>query len=147
MSALSAEGRYNVPSAVREELNRLFSSGYCSEEGTMKTIADTFYGYDYLIDTHTAVANKVLNDYRASTGDDTTSVVVSTASPFKFCEAVLEALGQPNTGSGVMLIDALAEATGNAIPAPLVTLKTKKPRFDDSVATGGMKAAVMDFIR
>ena len=146
MSALSADGRYSVPGSVREELNRIFASGHCSEEDTAKTIGDTFRDFEYLIDTHTAVAYKVLNDYRAATGDETVSVVVSTASPFKFCQAVLEALGQPYTGSGVMLIDKLSEVTGCAVPAPLSGLKNKIPRFTDIVETGGMTKAVMDFI-
>jgi len=146
MSALSAEGCYEVPGFVRDELNRLFASGFCSEEDTKKTIADTFNKSDYLIDTHTAVAYKVLNDYRASTEDETTAVVVSTASPFKFCEAVLEALGEPHE-DGVNLIETLSEATGCAAPAPLAELKGKMPRFLDTVETNGMKAAVISFIR
>ena len=146
MSALAADGFYNVPEAAGAELKRIFASGQCSEEDTSKTIGDIFNRYGYLTDTHTAVAYKVLSDYRAITGDGTTAVVVSTASPFKFCESVLEALGLPHNSSGVELIDALSRATGVPVPAPLAELKSKSPRFCKLVATGGMKKAVLDFL-
>jgi len=146
MAALSAEGRYIVPDAMHTELCRIFHSGFCSEEDTMKTIKDTYERFGYLIDTHTAVAFKVLNDYRQATGDDKISVVVSTASPFKFCEAVLKALGHDYSNSGAELLDALSEVTGNTIPKPLIDLKNAAPRFTDSVSISEMKASVIDFI-
>jgi len=153
MNALSKEGRYTVPDTICDELNRIFHSGYCSEEDTMKTIKQTYNNSDYLIDTHTAVAYKVLDDYRESTGDDKSTVVVSTASPFKFCEAVLEALGYQDSYevessmSGVMLIDMLSKATGCAIPKPLIDLKLALPRFTGSTEINEMKTTVIDFIR
>jgi len=146
MTALSEEGRYIVPEAMHAELCRIFHSGFCSEEDTMKTIKDTYDNADYLIDTHTAVAYKVLNDYRQTTGDDSISVVVSTASPFKFCETVLKALGHDYSNKGAILVDTLSEVTGNTIPKPLVDLKFATPRFNDSVSVSAMKEAVIDFI-
>ena len=146
MSALSTDGRYSIPVSMRGELSRVFTCGRCSEADTKKTIGRTFNRYNYLIDTHTAVAYKVLDDYRAKTGYDTTAVVVSTASPYKFCEAVLEALDVPIEGSGAVLIDTLFEKTGFAVPAPLTKLKDQAPRFDETVAVSGMIAAVRRFI-
>ena len=55
MSALSDTGCYEVPGPIRVELGRVFASGFCSEEDTLKTIRDTFDKSGYLIDTHTAV--------------------------------------------------------------------------------------------
>ena len=100
MTALSSEGRYEIPDKARIEAIRVFTGGRCSEESTMNTIADVFSRYDYLIDTHTAVAYRVLSDYRDFTGDNAPSVVVSTASPFKFSESVLSALEGMGAVSG-----------------------------------------------
>jgi len=172
MSALAVDGCYAISDSIRRELNNVFASGRCSEEDTLKTIKSAFAEYDYLFDTHTAVAYKVLRDYRKETGDDSISVVVSTASPFKFCEAVLEALCKPagdcvsdidnvgcvsNSGefsgnvrgnvSGVGLIEVLSEKTGCKIPKPLTNLKGRGSRFNVSVAVSGMKEAVCDFVR
>ena len=146
MTSLTNAGRYEVPAIVKDETARLFEGGACSEEDTKRTIADTFAIYNYLIDTHTAVAYKVLNDYRERSHDDTPSVVVSTASPFKFCDSVLDALGLPSEAGGADLIDTLAERTGCVVPTPLATLRDKSPRFTECVAVDGMKKAVRDFL-
>ena len=146
MSDLSEKGYYAVSEQVRAELERVFASGYCSEDDTLKTIGDTFRKSGYLIDTHTAVAYKVLNDYREATGDETKSVVISTASPFKFNEAVLAALGQPHKGDGVKMLETLSEVSGCTIPAPLADLRSKRPRFNNTIAIEDMKKAVTDFL-
>ena len=147
MSALSSVGQFAVPSDARDEISRVFAAGRCSEEDTMKTISGMLEKHKYLIDTHTAVAYKVLGDYRTKTGDNTPSVIVSTASPFKFCDSVLKALGQQDAQGGAELLDKLSELSGCEVPIPLATLINKTPRFLDSVPPGGMKAAVVDFIR
>ena len=146
MSALGNKGRYEVPPEACGEAMRVFASGRCQEDETMATIAEAFNKHNYLIDTHTAVAYKVLADYRAETGDSATTVVVSTASPYKFCDSVLKALGKPPESDGVELLDILANTTGASIPGPLAALRTSKPRFTDVVPVRGMKDAVLEFI-
>ena len=146
MSALSAGGCYEVPPGVHENIKDIFASGFCSEEDTLKTIADTFNDSGYLIDTHTAVACKALKDYRKTTGDGSAAVVVSTASAFKFCESVLEALGQSYTTGGAALIDTLSEVTGCPVPAPLAGLGSLTPRFPGSIGAHDMRSAVTDFL-
>jgi threonine synthase len=118
----------------------------CSEDDTMRTISEVFNTYGYLIDTHTAVAYRALCEYRAGTDHITPAVVVSTASPFKFCESVLKAIGRPVPDGGSALLDELEEATGVSVPAPLKALKGSTPRFECSVTTDGMKDAVMRFL-
>ena len=146
MAGLAANGRYEIPASVRDEAGRVFTGGRCSEEETMKVIAETFNAHNYLIDTHTAVAYKVLLDYMKDTGDSRPSVVVSTASPYKFCSSVLNALGKPQTADGVELIDMLSEATATPVPAPLAALRTARPRFKKVVPVSGMKASVLEFL-
>ena len=146
MSALSKTGQYTVPGKVKDEIGRIFAGACCSEEDTKLTIAEVFGKHKYLIDTHTAVGYKVLSEYRSAAHDDTPAVVVSTASPFKFCENVLEALGIESNASGAALLSVLANATGCPIPEPLAALSGKEPRFTHSVAAGEMQNAVRDFL-
>ena len=174
MSALSGSGRYEITPAVRDEVGRIFGGGVCSEDDTMETLADMFDKHGYLIDTHTAVGYKVLEDYRAGSGDRTVSVVVSTASPFKFCDSVIGALSRRRTFSGMAepgvlaaasgalrradagddaegpgamrLVDLLSEITGRKVPAPLAGLRNKRPRFTGSVMPDCMKTAVLEFL-
>ena len=147
MKALSSSGVYEISQSVRAEINRIFAGGVCAEDETLKTIAGVYDRFGYLIDTHTAVAFKVMEDYRAASNDARPCVVVSTASPFKFCDSVIDALGRPRMGlSGVGLIGLLADVTGCDVPAPLSELSGKTPRFTGSVRPDGMKQAVREFM-
>ena len=148
MEALSEEGRYEIPAGMKNELGRLFAGGRCTEEETFSAIARVYNEHGYLIDTHTAVAYKVLGDYRDSGGDDAPAVVLSTASPYKFCDSVLEALGAGLEASvdSVGLVKTLEDYSGCPAPAPLADMGAKKPRFLGSVPIGGMKAAVREFL-
>ena len=84
MSQLAEYGSYRVDSSIRTKLKKEFSAGYCDDRQTKDMIARMWTERNYLIDPHTAVAFHVLEEYREETGDDTPTVVVSTASPFKF---------------------------------------------------------------
>ena len=122
-----------------------FDAGFCSDDEAKKEIREMFVQRGYLMDPHTADAYAVLKSRRA--GEDAfPTVVVSTASPFKFCDSVLDALGTKTDASGAELLDELSAATGRPAPRPLARLKEMKPRFDGCVSKGNMAAAVMDFI-
>ena len=105
------------------------------------------YGkYEYLIDPHTAVAVSALEQYRAETGDDTPCVVVSTASPFKFCDSVLGALGEKEIAPGLDALDQLSQKTGLPAPTPLASLRNKPVRFTQEVAKEHMEDAVLSML-
>jgi len=61
------------------------------EKKTLNVIKDVYNQYKYLIDPHTAVAYNAYKEYVKETKDNAPTVVVSTASPYKFPQAVLEA--------------------------------------------------------
>ncbi len=147
MEELGVTGRYEVSDEIMEGLRNAFAAGSCNDEETKGTIRDVFYNDGYLIDTHTAVAYNVLTKYREKTGDDSTpTVVVSTASPFKFCESVLDALGSPATTKGPELIETLERFTGVAAPVPLKALRGKTARFTDCVEPDDIVKKVRDFL-
>ena len=147
MTKLSAEGKYKVTDEVLSKIQNTFSCGCCGEEETKKAVATVWDKHHYLIDTHTAVAYSVLEKYREDTGDNTVSVVVSTASPYKFCGAVLEAIGGECSGSGLDMIDALENKTGVSAPAPLAHLKEKTARFTGCTEKCEMTNCVVNFIK
>ena len=88
-----------------------------------------------------------MNSYRAETGDNTPAVVVSTASPYKFCDSVLDALGDKSDLDGVALIDRLEEVSGSTAPNPLSSLKNKTPRFTDYTEKQDMISVVRNFLK
>ena len=147
MEKLGKEGRYEVSGAIKEALREQYWGGFCDEAGTAATIAEYQQKYGYLIDTHTAVAANVMEQYRHATGDKTLTVFVSTASPYKFCNHVLSAIGETPRGDGVELLDQLHEVSGVTVPRRLAALKGKVRRFDLTAEKTEMEQVVLDFLR
>ena len=147
MEQLSAQGRYEVSDAIRGQLQELYWGGFCDEAATAAAIADYYRNKGYLIDTHTAVAADVMRQYREATGDPTLTVFASTASPYKFCDHVLRAIGETPAGSGVELLDQLHTVSGVAVPKRLAALKDKTRRFDETVEKAQMDSVVLDFLK
>ncbi len=146
MQSLAEEGQYTVSPLVGRKLKDLFAAGFCDDAGTQRKIAAMWKERDYLIDPHTAVAFDVLDQYREITGDQTPAVVVSTASPYKFCDSVLGALGVTELAQGVDMIGQMEQLTGVVAPRPLADLKKKKPRFQDSVPKEQLVEQVMKML-
>ncbi|MBD5149073.1 MAG: threonine synthase [Oscillibacter sp.] len=146
MEQLAQTGRYEVTPGMKKRIQEVFYGGFCNEEETSATIAE-MYKNGYLIDTHTAVAAKVLADYRRESGDNTPAVFVSTASPYKFCDSVLSSIGQVPVENSVDRIEQMADCTGVAAPARLAALKGKAPRFDDVTEKNLMEEKVLQFLK
>ena len=147
MEALARDGRYEVSDAIKAALKAQYWGGFCGEEDTAATIGRYYQDYGYLIDTHTAVAANVMEQYRAATGDKTVTVFASTASPYKFCDHVLSAIGQTPAGKGLELLDQLHDVTGTPVPRRLAALKGKARRFDLTCEKAGMDGVVLDFLK
>ena len=143
MAQLSAQGRYQVGDKVLSHLQKLFSAYFCDDEETKRVIGRVYREQDYLIDPHTAVAFSALEQYRAETGDNTPCLVASTASPFKFSDSVLSALGESSIASGLDALDQLSQKTGLPAPAPLASLRDKPVRFTQAVEKDHMVDAVL----
>ena len=93
MKELSTKGSYEVTEKMREKLKD-FVGGWASDEETAQAIKNIYDNDDYLIDTHTAVACHVYNQYVSETNEMTKSIIVSTASPYKFADSVLRAINE-----------------------------------------------------
>ena len=146
MESLTRDGKYEVSNAIKAALKEAFWGGFCDEAGTAAAIGD-YYKNGYLIDTHTAVAASVMEQYRRENGDETVTVFVSTASPYKFCNHVLTAIGETPAGDGVELLDQLCGVTGVTVPRRLAALKGKERRFDLTCEKPGMDGVVLDFLK
>ena len=142
--SLAKEGKYEVTPEIKAKLAEEFAAGYCDDNETKATIKKIFDKYSYTLDTHSAVAVKVYEDYRQSTGDTTKTVIASTASPYKFSASVLEAMeGKPSSLDEFAMVDRLKELSGYEIPASLAELKTKERRFKDVITKEQQKDYVL----
>ncbi len=146
MEQLSRNGRYQVSDELRKKIQQNFAAGWCTDKQAAETIAKVFGSEGYLMDTHTAVAYTVLGEYRKETGDNTLSVVLSTASPYKFCASVLAALGITEIQDGTEVIHQLEEQTRTSAPLPLKSLAEKKVRFTQETETCNMPKVVLEML-
>lgn len=149
MEKLAAVGRYEVTGEIKVKIRDLFRAGCADDEETMQTIKKCMQEYDYTIDTHTAVGKAVYDKYVAETGDETKTVIASTASPFKFNQSVLAALCGNAAIVGKTefeLLDELAKVSGMKIPKSLAELKTKNRLFDIVCEKDEMRNIVNEFL-
>ena len=147
MKSLASDGRYEADSRIKEMISSDFTAGYCGDEETKEQIGETFRNKGYLLDTHTAVALRVLGDYRKRTGDVTPTICVSTASPYKFADSVLSALGAEVPPTGAAQIARLTERSGVPSPAPLRDIDSRELRFGGWVEQEDMQEAVDEFLK
>ena len=78
-----------------------------------------------MIDTHTAVAGAVYADYKEKSGDDTVTVIASTASPYKFARTVMTSIDPANKDKNDFeLIDLLNQISNVAIPQAIEDIRT-----------------------
>lgn len=141
---LSSEGKYEVSDDVKAKLQEEFCAGFCDDAQTKEAIHAVYEKYSYTCDTHTAVALKVYNDYKAATGDTTKTVIASTASPYKFSAAVLEALeGKTSDIDEYDKVDRIAELSKIPVPSALADLKNKPERFNDVIDKSDQKNYVL----
>ncbi len=128
---LSKDGTFTVSGEIKAKMNELFFGGCCDDEGTLKTINKYFDEYGYLIDTHTAVALNVYEQYLNATGDDRPTVIASTASPYKFANSVLTAVSDQKGENEFDTVRILSKVTSTEIPAPINALENATVRFKD----------------
>ncbi len=146
MDSLKTNGVYEIPHGAKQQLSELFYADYCDEEETGAAIRSTFEKYGYLIDTHTAVAQCVYEKYVRATGDDSVSVVVSTANPYKFTQDVLRCVTGERVEDAFEAANKLAQATGTSIPPQISELCEKPVMHDGCVDKNDLITAVRDFL-
>lgn len=146
--SLAKTGEFTVNGEILEKLGALFAAGSCDDRGTKETISRVFKEHNYLCDTHTAVGVSVYADYVSATGDSTPTVIASTASPYKFSKAVLEAVtnGKEPCGDEFSMVDELEKLTGTCAPEQLKNLKNATVRFDKVVKKEDMENAVYSLL-
>jgi threonine synthase len=124
MKQLSNEGWYRIPGEALDQLQELFYGEFADHKETSRAIGDAFKGHGYLMDPHSAVGYSVLQKYWEETGDTRPVVLASTASPFKFNRAVLEAVGRDTSNKDEFtLLAELSSLAGQPVPARLAELK------------------------
>jgi threonine synthase len=128
MDELKATGRYAIDRELKEKMASSFWADFSSDSETKRRIKNIYESHQYVIDTHTAVAWDVYEKYKQETGDKHPTIIISTASPFKFNTSVCEAIFGKDIledKNELELLTVLAEKTGLNIPVALTKLIEK----------------------
>lgn len=125
MKQLKVTGKYEITRGMLDNLG-CFYGGYADDIETRSTIKQVFNSCGYLIDPHTAVAYRVYRKYVEESGDSTKTIIVSTASPYKFTPAVMTSLDERYTGMDAFkLIDEMSRVSGTKIPDAIRGIQNK----------------------
>ncbi len=146
MSSLRSAGKYEITTEMKALLDG-FYGGYSTEKQTGETIKNLYDKTGYIIDTHTAVAAHVYNQYKADTKDETPTVIASTASPFKFTRAVMGAIDSAyESEEDFVLVDKLSDIGKVAVPNAIEEIRTAPVLHDTVVEVEDMCAEVKRFL-
>lgn len=135
MEDLKNEGIFEFDGDFHE-----FLCGYTTEEETKKTISKVFKEEGYLMDPHTGVAKNIVDKLGLQN-----TVILSTASPYKFSSSVLEAIGEEVSHDEFENINLLHKITGVKIPNEIKKLRDKKIIHNTKISKDEIEREVLKF--
>ena len=146
MSTLSGNGKYEITEEMKAQLADFYGN-FASEAETAAEIRRLYEKCGYVIDTHTAVASAVYGKYVAETGDHKTTVIASTASPFKFTRSVMDAIDTKYDVMGDFeLVDELSKIAKVKVPGAIEEIRTAPILHDTQCDVDKMKDTVKSFL-
>lgn len=145
MEKLNTEGIYEVEREALRQVRSEFFGAWVDELETKETIGRVYKENDYVMDTHTAVAWRALEKYRYLPEEEGTySVVLSTASPYKFADSVLSAIDNSEVaGDPFDLLRELNAKTGMEIPSRMLALETAEILHKEVIQADKMELTVI----
>jgi threonine synthase len=147
MDQLKKKGRFEIPDGIKDNLKD-FYGGFADDSLTGMSISQVFGSYGYLKDTHTSVAYSVLKRYRDITKDSTRTIIVSTASPYKFTSAVMNSIDINYRGiNSFELLTEMSRLGNGEIPKPLRDLETSPVIHNIICSSSEMKSITADILR
>lgn len=148
MGELSSKGSYTVTPKMRAFMSD-FTGGFATQEQNGAAIKRVFDDTGYLMDTHTGVAAAVYENYKKESGDQTKTVIASTASPYKFSHSVMEAIAGEEGLKGkdeFEIVDALSALSGVAVPQAVEEIRHAAIRHNRECSVDQMKTEVKDIL-
>ena len=147
MDQLSTRGVYMLDAELITKLQTDFFADFATIDQTATEIKRVFEKEGYPLDPHTAVGSFVARQYQLKTGDLTPMIVVSTASPYKFPEAVLDALGKRQEATGTAALKQLHQVIAQPYPQTIVELFTAPLLHDLTCDPKDMKKLVLQLVK
>ena len=142
MESLKNTGKYEITPEMKAQLSDFYGN-YATEAEDAATIKKLYEDTGYVIDTHTAVAATVYEKYKKETGDDTVTVIASTASTFKFTRSVMDAIDSKyDSMTDFELVDELSKISNVAVPQAIEDIRTAPVLHDTVCEVNEMSSSV-----
>lgn len=142
MDDLKTKSAYAVPEKYQSNFSP-FLAEFATEAETKEEIQAVYTATQYVMDPHTAVASKAVRKAMKKGLFHHPVVIVSTASPYKFPEAVLSALGKDtSTYSDADLLEQLHTVSGTPFPPAIEGLLEAKVRHNTVIEIDEMKELI-----
>ncbi len=139
MESLNKDGKYSLDIKNLDILGE-----WATEAETAQAIKSVFEKTGYVLDTHTAVAYCAYEKYKTKTADTAKTLIVSTASPYKFTKDVMISIDEKYSQTDFfLLMNELEKLWGEPIPKPIKGIETK-PVLHTTVIE---KHEIKDFVR
>ena len=146
MQALNGEGEYTITEEMKKGLVDFYGN-YADEKETAEAIKALYEKTGYVIDTHTAVAASVYKKYVADTQDTKTTVIASTASPYKFARSVMNAIDPKYDAlDEFQLVDELVKISNTEEPNAVKEIRTAPVRHNNVCAVDEMETTVKQWL-
>lgn len=142
MSQLQENKVYTVDASMEEKMED-FKGYYSTEKETKETINKVFNKHHYLMDPHTAVAFNVYHKYLEKTSDATKTLILSTASPFKFPKSVASAIDIDDSLEDFELINHIADQANIDVPKNIEDLRKKDEIHNKNIQINEMKENIL----
>jgi len=144
MKALDEKGSYSVDELI-SGLEEDFEAGWIRGPEGRRCISDVYSKYGYLMDTHTAVAYGVNERRKVETKHH--SVILSTASPYKFPKSVLSSIDKKyEERKEIDLIEVMEDFVEGEIPMGVRDIRQRKVLHEYVCGKDGMREAVDKFL-
>ncbi|MFU0801329.1 MAG: threonine synthase [Xylanivirga thermophila] len=151
MQKLKEDKVYKIDDNILSSIKNVFWAGYATEEQTIGSIKQVYEKYGYVMDPHTAVGYYVYDEYKKITGDSTKTIIACTASPFKFCKPVLNAIlgsqALEQNGNEFDMLEKLSQVSGSSIPCSLINLKDKQIIHKDICEKYQMESKILSIFK
>jgi len=146
MNSLKEKGYYWIDSEMKKRLKDFYGV-FAPQEESRRCIKEIFEESKYLIDPHTAVAYTVYKKYVKETGDKTKTVIVATASPFKFTKSVMESIdSRYKKFNDFELIEKMSDLAQVPIPSGIRDIEKMPIRYKTVCKKEEMRAKIAEIL-
>lgn len=146
MLELKSKGSYKISEKELLAMQNDFFASYADETDVMETLDGFFEEFGYVLDPHTSVAVDVYNQYVAATNDETKTVIISTASPYKFVDNVLIALNEKPASDETKSLAKLEKISAMPIPQSLSSVVNMKKLHEEVIDKTEVAQKVISYI-